>query len=346
MATPTSRSLPLYSGHNHVKNWTFNLGFAATYTTASPAPPRRSLGWGSPTISSRPIRCCEFPMRAPWKRRSMRIWSSQALAAMILWSTPSDDHTRLRLRHDTPLSPGHRNEFHAGLQQAFGRYFVVDGEYIWKYTHKALRLQRARQHADHFSHRVGEIENSRLCHPRQRAELPWLDRVRRLVQRGGAFLRPAGQRHWQRLRREAAVFRIDHDENFNQTTHLQYQPWKNAALVQLQLALRQRPGGRSGPVRGRQLQQRPEWHRHHCGCFRPDSDQQFEAGLYCGSVHATPTTPISPSSLCPASQYGSTLMKIPAAGHRGRRPQSAPHRIPQSLRYCRWARQHFPGRQV
>jgi len=42
-------------------------------------------------------------------------------------------------------------------------------------------------------------------------------------------------------------------------------------------------------------------------------DQQFEAGLFCGSVHATVTTPISPSGLCPASQYGSTLLKIPAA---------------------------------
>jgi hypothetical protein len=27
----------------------------------------------------------------------------------------------------TPLSPGWRNEFHAGLQQAFGKYFVLDG---------------------------------------------------------------------------------------------------------------------------------------------------------------------------------------------------------------------------
>ena len=34
-------------------------------------------------------------------------------------------------------SPGLRHEFHAGLQQAFGRYFVVSGEYIWKYTHNA-----------------------------------------------------------------------------------------------------------------------------------------------------------------------------------------------------------------
>ena len=37
-----------------------------------------------------------------------------------------------------PLSPGHRNEFHAGLSQAFGKYLVLDGEYIWKYTHNAF----------------------------------------------------------------------------------------------------------------------------------------------------------------------------------------------------------------
>jgi hypothetical protein len=43
-------------------------------------------------------------------------------------------------------------------------------------------------------------------------------------------------------------------------------------------------------------------------------DQQFAGGLYCGSVHATPTTPISASGLCPASQYGSTFLQIPAAG--------------------------------
>ncbi len=43
-------------------------------------------------------------------------------------------------------------------------------------------------------------------------------------------------------------------------------------------------------------------------------DQQFEAGLFCGNVHATPTTPISASGLCPASQYGSSLLSIPAAG--------------------------------
>jgi len=36
-----------------------------------------------------------------------------------------------------PIRAGQRNEFHAGLQQAFGRYLVVDGDYLWKYTHNA-----------------------------------------------------------------------------------------------------------------------------------------------------------------------------------------------------------------
>src|SRR5581483_3637176 len=36
-----------------------------------------------------------------------------------------------------PLAPGTRNEYHAGLEQAFGKFLVVDGEYIWKYTNGA-----------------------------------------------------------------------------------------------------------------------------------------------------------------------------------------------------------------
>ena len=35
------------------------------------------------------------------------------------------------------ITPGLRNEFHAGFQQAFGKYLVISGEYMWKYTHNA-----------------------------------------------------------------------------------------------------------------------------------------------------------------------------------------------------------------
>jgi hypothetical protein len=43
-------------------------------------------------------------------------------------------------------------------------------------------------------------------------------------------------------------------------------------------------------------------------------DQQFQAGLSCAGVRATPTMPISPTGTCLASQYTSSLVKIPAAG--------------------------------
>lgn len=34
-----------------------------------------------------------------------------------------------------PIRPGFRNQFNVGLQQAAGRFFVVDVDVFWKYTH-------------------------------------------------------------------------------------------------------------------------------------------------------------------------------------------------------------------
>src|SRR6266478_1122854 len=33
------------------------------------------------------------------------------------------------------IRSGQRNEFHGGFQQAFGKHLVIDGDYLWKYTH-------------------------------------------------------------------------------------------------------------------------------------------------------------------------------------------------------------------
>jgi len=67
-------------------------------------------------------------------------------------------------------------------------------------------------------------------------------------------------------------------------------------------------------VRGRQLSHGSNGTDSIVDVSNLSDDQQYQAGLFCGSVHATPTTPISPTGLCPASQYGSTLLSIPAAG--------------------------------
>ena len=99
------------------------------------------------------------------------------------------------------------------------------------------------------------------------------------------------------------MFRIDHDEKFNQTTHLQYQPEKKAALAQLQLALRQRTGGRPGAVRGRGLRQRAERDRQHRGRVRPDAGSTGAGGTLlreraCDADHADQSDGAVPRVAC------------------------------------------------
>jgi hypothetical protein len=117
------------------------------------------------------------------------------------------------------------------------------------------------------------------------------------------------------------VFRIDHDERYNETTHLQYQPWKKLPWVGFNWRYD------SGLVAGA------------TPCYNPltatcagasttldgqpaillintisgaplTADQEFQAGFTCNGVHATIT--VSLPSPCLASQFGSTLIKVPA----------------------------------
>ena len=134
------------------------------------------------------------------------------------------------------------------------------------------------------------------------------------VERSGALLRSAGRRHWLGSgRRQRIPYQIT-TELFNQTTHAQYQPWKNGPWFGFNW--RYDSGLVSGPVpcAGGNCNNGPNGDDTTVDVSGLTPDQQFEGGLYCGSVHATPTTSISATGLCPASQYGSTLIKIPAAG--------------------------------
>jgi hypothetical protein len=112
----------------------------------------------------------------------------------------------------------------------------------------------------------------------------------------------------------SSVFRIDHDELFNSTTHLQYQPFKKGPWFGFNW--RYDSGLVAGPVpcAGGNCANGPNGDDSTVDVSGITPDQQFQAGLYCGSVYATPTAPISPTGLCPASEYGSKYVKIPAAG--------------------------------
>ena len=110
------------------------------------------------------------------------------------------------------------------------------------------------------------------------------------------------------------VFRIDHDEVFNSTTHLQYQMGKSGPWLGFNWRYDSGLVAGPAPCAGGNCANGPNGSDSIVDVSGITPDQQFEAGLFCGPVHATPTTPISPNELCPASMYGSNLLQIPAAG--------------------------------
>src|SRR6266404_3428744 len=129
----------------------------------------------------------------------------------------------------TPFSPGWRNEFHAGLQQAFGRYLVFSGEYIWKYTHNGYDFSILGSTPITFPI---EWHNSKIPGYAGRVSVPNFHGFSALAVfssvAAGFFtpqIRGAGAVPSVALAGGSSPFRIDHDEKFNLTAHIQYQPW-------------------------------------------------------------------------------------------------------------------------
>jgi hypothetical protein len=202
-----------------------------------------------------------------------------------------------------PPKPGYRNLFNAGLEQAFGKHLVVAADYYWKYTTPdydfgvlfstplTFPIQWAKSKIDGVAVRVsmpnfhGLTFVTVLGTSRDRFYPPGV---------GGLIFNtppPAG------------VFRIDHDQAFQQSTHVQYQ-WKS-----------------TGPWIGF------NW-RYDSGLvagavpFAADAttpvdltvltpDQQIQAGLFCGNAFPTLSAPLTS---CAPSAYGSTRINIPAPG--------------------------------
>jgi hypothetical protein len=213
----------------------------------------------------------------------------------------------------TPLSPGPRNEYHVGLTQAFGKYLVFDGEYIWKYTTRAFDFSVLGDSPITFPI---EWAKSKIPGFALRTSMPNFHGFTAFVvmshvaarffqpQVSGVGAAPIGNE----------VFRIDHDEVFNATTHLQYQPFSRGPWFGFNW--RYDSGLVAGPVpcAGGNCANGPAGTDTIVDASGLTPDQQFQAGLFCGSVHATPTMPISPDGTCPASMYGSNLVSIPTAG--------------------------------
>jgi len=294
-----------------IKNWSFNIGFREDVyhgiTSASQPEPRLGIAYN--------IKPTGTVLRISYARSLETPFNENLVLSSLGCNDPVINAIMSQLGpcETDPLAPGWRNEFHAGLQQAFGKHLVVDGEYIWKYTHGAYDFSVLGNSPITFPI---EWDRSKIPGYAVRASMPNYHGLTAYVvfshvaarfftpQISGIGATPGG----------ATVFRIDHDENFNQTTHMQYQPWKKGPWYSFNW--RYDSGLVAGPVpcAGGNCANGPDGTDSIVDVSNLTPDQQFQAGLYCGSVRATATSPISASGLCPASEYGSTLLKIPAAG--------------------------------
>jgi len=221
----------------------------------------------------------------------------------------------------TPLSPGWRNEFHAGIQQAFGRYVVFSGEYIWKYTHDGYDFSILGNTPITFP---VEWERSKIPGYAGRVSVPDYHGFSALAvfssvaarfftpQVGGAGAVPSAV-----LAGGSVPFRIDHDEKFNLTTHLQYQPWKTGPWFGFNWRYDSGLVAGQTPCFGGNCAQTTMTSGGQPAIAMTDSfgvplsaDEEFEAGLFCGTLRATPTQALP--NPCPVAQFGSTLLQVPA----------------------------------
>ena len=224
------------------------------------------------------------------------------------------------------MSVGFRNEFHAGLEQAFGKYLVFSGEWISKYTHNGFDFSVLGNTP--ITYPI-EWHNSKIPGYAGRVSVPEIHGFSALMvfssvaarfflpQVAGAGATVGGP--------PGTAFRIDHDEHFNQTTHFQYQPWKRGPWLGFNWRYDSGLVAGATPCFGLSASNdcpqsvviggvnNVSMMAANVGQVPLSADQEAEAGFICESaVRATPTVPLPYN--CPASEFGSPLIKVPAPG--------------------------------
>ena len=286
-------------------NWDFNLGMRGDFynglTTTKQPEPRVGIAYN--------IKPSATVLRVSYARTLETPFNEN----LVLSSNGCSDVVLSPLLACTPgvsgtLQPGFRNEFHAGFQQAVGKNVVVSGEYIWKYTHNAFDFSILGNTPIFFPI---DWHNSKIPGYALNAEVPDFHHFSAYLVTSSVaarFFPPQSAGAGATVGQGGSPFRIDHDEKFNETTHLQYTVSRDGSWFN---------GFWSGF----------NW-RYDSGLvagavpFAADTttpvdlsgltfDQQAEAGLTCNGTKATFTAGFQS---CAPSQYSSTLVSIPAPG--------------------------------
>jgi hypothetical protein len=195
-----------------------------------------------------------------------------------------------------PLQPGERNQFNAGFQQKITRYLIFDGDYFWKYTHNAydfdvlfntpitFPIAWKNSKIDGLTGRVSSINYRGLQayltfgHSRARYFPP---EVGGLIFQGTASV--------------PGVFRIDHDQAYQQTANLRYQRGKDGLWADLIWRFDSGLVVTGVPTAQSALKLTP--------------NQQVDIGLSCNGVDATVASPLRACN----GLIASTLLTLPAA---------------------------------
>ena len=300
-----------------VHNWSFSLGLRGDVynglSKASQIEPRVGLAYN--------IKQSSTVLRLSYARTLETPFNEN----LILSSTGCENPVLSPLLSCTGLSagalnPGFRNEFHAGLQQAFGRYLVFDGEYIWKYTHNGYDFSVLGNTPITFPI---EWHNSKIPGYAASVKMPNLHGLTASVvfsSVAARFFQPQiGGAGATVATATGLPFRIDHDEKFNQQTHIQYQPWQRGPWFAFSWRYDSGQVAGAAPCYGvdfgndcpatTTLGGQPAVAMVANGTPMT-ADEEFEAGFSCAGVAATPSRPLP--TVCLVSQFRSNLITLPA----------------------------------
>jgi hypothetical protein len=228
-----------FSGHTDVKelalyaqdtislgNWAFNLGmrFDLYRGIVHDWQPEPRVGFAYNVKKTNTV------LRASYSRVLETPFNENLILASLGASNPVITDVIGGASLQAPIRSGQRNQFNAGFQQAFGKFVVVDADYLWKYTHNAYDFSTFGNTPIFFPI---AWKNSKIDGPSVRVSMPNFHGFTALAvfahvraryfppQIGGLGASITG----------GEVFRIDHDQAFNQTTHFQYQPFKNLPWI-------------------------------------------------------------------------------------------------------------------
>ena len=312
------KELALYVRDNiTIGDWSLNLGLRGDLynglTTANQVEPRLGVAYK--------VKKTNTIVRVSYARTLESPFNEN----LILASTGCDNPVVAPLLLCTPgvsgaLSPGFRNEFHAGLEQAFGKYLVFSGEWITKYTHNGYDFSVLGNTPITFPI---EWHNSKIPGYAGRISVPDYRGFSALFvfsSVAARFFPPQIGGAGATVGAPGLPFRIDHDEKFNETTHLQYQLWKNGPWLGWNWRYDSGLVAGNAPCYGinanndcpqtTTLGGQPAVLLQDAFGNPLSADQEFQAGFSCGGVRATPTTPI-PGSSCLTSQFGTSLIQVP-----------------------------------